>query len=131
MENEKQKEKNELTEIFCLRLNLEQKRYKKRMMKMSPDAVFGKAYEINCMLSIYETLIEKSEKMETDILKCLLVIPDILHFFYRRWMKTGDSFQMELESSMEQGLKEIEAMLNTTEEKAACKSVSFVYGPVW
>lgn len=119
VENEKQKEKNELTEIFCLRLNLEQKRYKKRMMKMSPDAVFGKAYEINCMLSIYETLIEKSEKMETDILKCLLVIPDILHFFYRRWMKTGDSFQMELESSMEQGLKEIEAMLNTTEEKAA------------
>lgn len=119
VENEKQKEKNELTEIFCLRLNLEQKRYKKRMMKMSPDAVFGKAYEINCMLSIYETLIEKSEKMETDILKCLLVIPDILHFFYRRWMKTGDSFQMELENSMEQGLKEIEAMLNTTEEKAA------------
>ena len=119
VENEKQKEKNELTEIFCLRLNLEQKRYKKRMMKMSPDAVFGKAYEINCMLSIYETLIEKSEKMETDILKCLLVIPDILHFFYRRWMKTGDSFQMELESSMEQGLKEIEAMLNTKEEKAA------------
>ena len=119
VENEKQKEKNELTEIFCLRLNLEQKRYKKRMMKMSPDAVFGKAYEINCMLSIYETLIEKSEKMGTDILKCLLVIPDILHFFYCRWMKTGDSFQMELESSMEQGLKEIEAMLNITEEKAA------------
>ena len=57
--------------------------------------------------------------METDILKCLLAIPDILHFFYRKWMKTGDSFQMELESSMEQGLKEIEAMLNTTEEKAA------------
>lgn len=119
VENEKQKEKNELTEIFCLRLNLEQKRYKKRMMKMSPDAVFGKAYEINVMLSIYETLIEKSEKMETDILKCLLVIPDILHFFYRRWMKIGDSFQMELENSMEQGLKEIEAMLNITEEKAA------------
>lgn len=119
VENEKQKEKNELTEIFCLRLNLEQKRYKKRMMKMSPDAVFGKAYEINVMLSIYETLIEKSEKMEADILKCLLVVPDILHFFYRRWMKTGDSFQMELEESMEQGIKEIETMLNSTEEKAA------------
>ena len=106
VENEKSTEKKELTEIFCLRLNLEQKRYKKRMLKMNPEAVFGKAYEINCMLSIYETLIEKSEK-------------DILHFFYRRWMKTGDSFQMELESSMEQGLKEIEAMLNITEEKAA------------
>lgn len=119
VENEKQKEKNELTEIFCLRLNLEQKRYKKRMMKMSPDAVFGKAYEINVMLSIYETLIEKSEKMEADILKCLLVVPDILHFFYRRWMKTGDSFQMELEESMEQGIKEIETMLNSTEEQAA------------
>lgn len=119
VENEQSTEKKELTEIFCLRLNLEQKRYKKRMLKMNPEAVFGKAYEINCMLSIYETLIEKSEKMKTDILKCLLVIPDILHFFYRRWMKTGDSFQMELESSMEQGLKEIEEMLNTTEEKAA------------
>ena len=119
VENAQYTEKKELTEIFCLRLNLEQKRYKKRMLKMNPEAVFGKAYEINCMLSIYETLVEKSEKMETDILKCLLVIPDILHFFYRRWMKTGDSFQMELENSMEQGLKEIEAMLNITEEKAA------------
>ena len=119
VENEQSTEKKELTEILCLRLNLEQKRYKKRMLKMNSEAVFGKAYEINCMLSIYETLIEKSEKMETDILKCLLVLPDILHFFYRRWMKTGDSFQMELENSMEQGLKEIEAMLNITEEKAA------------
>ena len=119
VENEQSTEKKELTEILCLRLNLEQKRYKKRMLKMSPEAVFSKVYEINCMLSIYETLIEKSEKMETDILKCLLVIPDILHFFYRKWMKTGDSFQMELENSMEQGLKEIETMLNTTEEKAA------------
>ena len=119
MENAQSTEKKELTEIFCLRLNLEQKRYKKRMLKMNPEAVFSKAYEINCILSIYEMLTEKSEKMETDILKCLLVIPDILHFFYRGWMKTGDSFQMELENSMEQGLKEIEAMLNTTEEKAA------------
>ena len=119
VENAQSTEKKEMTEIFCLRLNLEQKRYKKRMLKMSPEAVFGKSYEINCMLSIYETLIEKSEKMETDILKCLLVIPDILHFFYRKWMKTRDSFQIELESSMEQGLKEIETMLNITEEKAA------------
>ena len=119
VENEQSTEKKELTEIFCLRLNLEQKRYEKRMLKMNPEAVFGKAYEINCMLSIYETLIEKSEKMETDILKCLLVIPDILHFFYRKWMKTGDSFHIELESSTEQGLKETEAMLNTTQEKAA------------
>lgn len=119
VENAQSTEKKELTEIFCLRLNLEQKCYKKRMLKMSPEAVFGKSYEINCMLSIYETLIEKSEKMETDILKCLLVIPDILHFFYRKWMKTRDSFQIELESSMEQGLKEIETMLNITEEKAA------------
>ena len=119
VENAQSTETKELTEIFCLRLNLEQKRYKKRMLKMNPEAVFSKAYEINCILSIYEMLTEKSEKMETDILKCLLVIPDILHFFYRGWMKTGDSFQMELENSMEQGLKEIEAMLNTTEEKAA------------
>ena len=59
VENAQSTEKKELTEIFCLRLNLEQKRYKKRMLKMSPEAVFGKAYEINCMLSIYETLIEK------------------------------------------------------------------------
>ena len=119
VENAQSTEKKELTEIFCLRLNLEQKRYKKRMLKMNPEAVFSKAYEINGILSIYEMLTEKSEKMETDILKCLLVLPDILHFFYRRWMKTGDSFQMELENSMEQGLKEIEAMLNITEEKAA------------
>ena len=57
--------------------------------------------------------------MEADVLKCLIVIPDILHFFYRKWMKTGDSFQQELENSMENGMKEIKAILNKPERKAA------------
>ena len=43
MENEQPTEKKELVELFCSRIDLEQKRYKKRMMKMSPEAVFGKA----------------------------------------------------------------------------------------
>ena len=119
IENEQPTEKKELVELFCSRIDLEQKRYKKRMMKMSPEAVFGKAYEINCMLSIYETLLDKAEKMEADVLKCLIVIPDILHFFYCKWMKTGDSFQQELENSMENGMKEIKAILNKPERKAA------------
>ena len=100
MENEQPTEKKELVELFCSRIDLEQKRYKKRMMKMSPEAVFGKAYEINCMLSIYETLLDKAEKMEADV-------------------KTGDSFQQELENSMENGMKEIKAILNKPERKAA------------
>lgn len=102
--------KEELTALFCAKVNLEQKRYHRKMLKLKPEDIFDRAYEIDCMVNISEVLLEKCEDMGEDILKCLLVLPNLLHFFYRRWMKTGDSFQTELEDSMDNSIREIQKM---------------------
>lgn len=111
-------EKNELVELLCSKINLEQKRYKSRILKLKPEEIYGKSYEIDCMVNISEILLEKSAEMEEEILKCLLVLPTLLHFFYSRWMKTGDSFQQELEQSMDKSIQEIQEKIGK-EEKAA------------
>lgn len=102
--------KEELTALFRAKVNLEQKRYHRKMLKLKPENIYDRAYEIGCMVNISEVLLEKSEAMEEGILKCLLVLPNLLHFFYSRWMKTGDSFQTELEDSMDNSIREIQKM---------------------
>ena len=96
--------REELTELFCSKIHLEQARYKKNILKLTREEIYSRCYEIDCMINISETLLEKCESMDEDILKCLMVLPNLLGFFYSRWMKTGDSFQRELEESMEQGI---------------------------
>ena len=39
--------------------------------------------------------------------------------FYARWMGKGDSFQLELENSMDTGIKEIGLLLEQEETEAA------------
>ena len=112
-------EKNELVEMFCSKVNLEQKRYQKYILKLKPEEIFGRAYEIDCMINIEEILLEKSESMNEDVLKCPLVLPDVLRFFYSRWMKTGDSFQKELEESMDKGIAEIRQKTGVDLQKEA------------
>ena len=99
--------KEELTALFCAKVNLEQKRYHRKMLKLKPEDIYDRAYEIDCMVNISEVLLEKSEGMGED---SLLVLPNLLHFFYSRWIKTGDSFQTELEDSMDNSIREIQKM---------------------
>ena len=48
-----------------------------------------------------------------------LVLPNVIQFFYARWMGKGDSFQLELENSMDTGIKEIGLLLEQEETEAA------------
>lgn len=111
--------KEELVEMFCSKVNLEQKRYKKWIMKMKPEEIYGRVYEIDCMVNIGEVLLGKCENMDEDMLKCLLVIPSLLHFFYSRWMKTGDSFQKELEESMDNSIQELQQRIGVSPQEEA------------
>ena len=43
----------------------------------------------------------------------------MIQFFYARWMGKGDSFQLELENSMDTGIKEIGLLLEQEETEAA------------
>ena len=46
-------------------------------------------------------------------------VAEMIQFFYARWMGKGDSFQLELENSMDTGIKEIGLLLEQEETEAA------------
>ena len=60
--------KEELTALFCAKVNLEQKRYHRKMLKLKPEDIYDRAYEIGCMVNISEVLLEKSVASSADFL---------------------------------------------------------------
>ena len=88
---------DEIVRLFNAKIKLERKQYKKRVLQLAPERIYQRAYQINCRENIAETLLEKSGEMKSEVLRCLLVLPNVIQFFYARWMGKGDSFQLELE----------------------------------
>lgn len=110
---------DEIVRLFNAKIKLERKQYKKRVLQLAPERIYQRAYQINCRENIAETLLEKSGEMKSEVLRCLLVLPNVIQFFYTRWMGKGDSFQLELENSMDTGSKEIGLLLEQEETEAA------------
>ena len=98
----------ELRELFCLKIGLENARFKQRMLKQSAEVLFERAYQIDTMLNLYELLMEMSQKMEPEALKTLLVFPNLLAFLYDRWLKEEDSHIEELQCSLEKNVGELQ-----------------------
>jgi len=98
----------ELRELFCIKIGLENSRFKKRMLKQSAEVLFERAYQIDTMLNIYELLMDMSQKMELEVLKILLVFPNLLAFLYDRWLKEEDSYIEELQCSLEKNVGELQ-----------------------
>ena len=98
----------ELRELFCLKIGLENAQFKKRMLKQSAEVLFERSYQIDTMLNLYELLMEMSQKMELEVLKTLLVFPDLLAFLYERWIKEEDSHMEELQCSIEKNVEELQ-----------------------
>lgn len=97
----------ELWELFCLKIGLENARFKKKMLKQSAEVLFERAYQIDTMLNLYELLMDMSQKMELEVLKTLLVFPNLLAFLYDRWLKEEDSHMEELKCSLEKNVEEL------------------------
>lgn len=116
---------DEIVRLFNAKIKLERKQYKKRVLQLAPERIYQRAYQINCRENIAETLLEKSSEMKSEVLRCLLVLPNVIQFFYARWMGKGDSFQLELENSMDTGIKEIGLLLEQEETEAAGFAASF------
>ena len=72
---------------FCWKISAELKSFKFRMMQMSKQEIYDHAYEIDCMIRIYEELVNISEKLETEQLQ--------------KWMDTVSSQEHELEQAVE------------------------------
>ena len=72
---------DEIVRLFNAKIKLERKQYKKRVLQLAPERIYQRAYQINCRENIAETLLEKSSEMKSEVLRCLLVLPNVIQFF--------------------------------------------------
>lgn len=107
----------ELRNLFCMKISMEQEAFKQEMLKQSPEEIYGNAYEIDCIINIYELLLEMSRKFEEKALKSLLVFPSLLAFLYESWLAQEDSFVTELESYLERATGKIQRQSKEREEQ--------------
>lgn len=78
-------DRNRAERRFCWKISAELKSFKFRMMQMSKQEIYDHAYEIDCMIRIYEELVNISERLETEQLQIVWRFPA----FYRWSMKSG------------------------------------------
>lgn len=57
-------QREEMERIFCWKIGAELKGFQYCMMQKSKEEIFASAYQIDCMVRIYELLAEISQKME-------------------------------------------------------------------
>lgn len=100
--------KEELERLFCWKINSELKLFKYRIMQKEKEEIYSLAYQIDCIISIFEMLLELCKKMSPQELERCMQIPEVLVYFYWRWMKEPDSKNEEMEQSLWETIKEIE-----------------------
>lgn len=110
-------EKEELQKLFCSKIGLEIRRFKRKILKESPETIFERAYQIDCMVSIYELLLEMSQEIGEDVLKKLIIFPNLLAFLYSRWLKAPDSRTEELQGSLLAVISELEEIYAKAEKE--------------
>ena len=93
--------REELQKMFCEKISIEMRRYKQRIERLTPDEIFGSAYQIELTVSIYELLMEMAGRMNSGTLKKLIVIPNLLGYMYGMWLKQEDSLLYELETCLQ------------------------------
>jgi hypothetical protein len=81
--------------------------YRADILGMSNTEIFGKCYEIDTIVNIYEILTEKIQDMSEDTLNELLSHKNILMWFYDSWLSKDDINYRELESHIGDEIKVI------------------------
>lgn len=98
-----------MKEIFWNKLMAEYKSYQVSVLSLSNSEIYGKCYEIDCMVNFYEILMEKAESMTEDMLSALLEQENILWNFYDEWLAKDDSNYSEMEKHITEEIESIEA----------------------
>lgn len=87
----------QLEQTFCWKISSELKLFKNKMLQKTKEEIYASAYEIDCMVRIYEILVEQSKRMETEQLECCIHVSFLLSFLYAEWLKIPDTQNEELE----------------------------------
>lgn len=100
-------QREEMERIFCWKIGAELKGFQYCMMQKSKEEIFSSAYQIDCMVRIYELLAEISQKMEVAQMQKCMEISSLLAFLYERWLKTQDTQTLELEEVIQAVLNDM------------------------
>lgn len=71
--------------------------YKASILSLNNAEIFGKCYEIDIFVNLYEILMEKAEKLSDEALAALLNRKNVLQELYDEWLKKDDSNYEEIE----------------------------------
>lgn len=92
---------NNAKEHFLKKLHNEQQLFKRSVMQMRKEEIYGEAYRIEITAILYDILIEKAELFSDNILEKLDGRENVLQFLYNTWLKKEDSLYEELCSHVE------------------------------
>ncbi len=87
-----------MKEAFWNKLTAEYKSYQVSVLSLTNSEIYGRCYEIDCMVNFYEILMEKAESMPEETLSALLQQENILWSFYDDWLAKDDSNYSEMET---------------------------------
>ncbi len=110
---------DEKKEYVSERIYGEYQAYRADILGLSNAEIFGKCYEIDTVVNIYEILMEKVQELQEDTLAALLSHKNILMGLYDSWMAKDDSNYRELESHVEDEIEAIVDKGSTAERSAA------------
>ena len=96
-----------LQQTFCWKINGELKLFQYQVLQKEKEAIYHAAYQIDCIISIYELLLEMSRRMSRETLEAAIAFPDILEFLYEEWMGYQDSYMGELQFCLNRELGKI------------------------
>lgn len=110
--------RKQLEQTFCWKISCELKLHKFKLMQKTKEEIYGSAYEIDCMIRIYEVLVEESQKMRTEQLEACIHISHLLAFLYSEWLKIPDTQNEELETFLCSVMNEVtkKGQVNLNEE---------------
>lgn len=99
--------KKELIKTFNWKISSEMKLYKAGMLQKEKQEIFAESYEIDYMVRIYESLRERSQKMDMEMLRRCIQISDLLAFLYLAWLNAPGTSDEDLEAMIDKELRKI------------------------
>lgn len=106
-----------LQALFNGKVNMELKKFKRRILECEPEEIWNSSYEINTKIEIYELLIEMAPVMLDEQLQVLISFSEVLDYLYEMWMKESDSRLEELQMCIEKYLPGISPLLQRRREE--------------
>lgn len=96
-----------LEALFYMKISAELEMFRMQMLKKTPGEIYGNAYLIDSVINFYEALAEKAEYLDSGQLESLFAIPELLKYFYNRWMDYEDHHVQDISECIGQTIREI------------------------